>query len=127
MNEACRLSCATHDHPLTGRVVYLHHAAQRHHESQEYVISVTHSTHRLDNNIMALAPAAAAANKPIKSEGRTKVSLENLFDDLKDEAKTLDVKDDVKKAAPALKKVGNWDSEDAKGTLARTVLLNTLV
>ena len=72
----------------------------------------------MSNSIFPAAPAAAATNKPTKSEGRSSVSLSSLFDDLKDDAGTPQVKEEVKKAAPGVKKLANWDLEDAKGNTA---------
>ena len=60
-----------------------------------------------NNNTMSTAPAATS--KPIKSEDA--VPLENLFDDLEG----TEVKEDVKKVLPAVKKRGSWDSEAANG------------
>lgn len=58
---------------------------------------------------------STTAPKPIKSEERTGVPLDSLFDDLKDD----DVKHETKKAVPGMKKAGNWDVEDAKGNIYR--------
>lgn len=61
---------------------------------------------------MFTSNSPSPAPKPIKSEDRASVPLENLFDDLKEEeAKTPEVKDDSRKAASALKKAGSWDVE----------------
>lgn len=37
--------------------------------------------------------------------------FDNLFDDIEDSKVKVEVKDDVKKALPSVKKPGNWDSE----------------
>lgn len=46
--------------------------------------------------------------KPIKSEDS--IPLENLFDDLQDDAGS-EIHEDVKKKLPQLKTPGNWNSE----------------
>ena len=69
---------------------------------------------------MATSDSLSPAPKPIKSEDRTSVPLENLFDDLKEEADTPETKDDTKKAALGVKRAGNWDMEDAKGTKSKS-------
>ena len=69
-----------------------------------------------------MSTAAPVSNKPIKSEERTSVPLDSLFDDLNAEAGTPNIKEDAKKAAPGVKKAGNWDADDAKSIQHPTAL-----
>ena len=60
------------------------------------------------------------APKPVKSEDRASVPLENLFDDLEESSYTSEVHDSTKKTTINLKRAGQWDAENAASKNSRS-------
>ena len=70
---------------------------------------------------MASSDTTSPAPKPMKSEDRASVPLENLFDDeIKEELGTPAANGDGNKTMRSVKGPGRWDSEDLKGRKSKS-------